>query len=55
MGAGRCGSIVQMLNNNNNYTPTYARKQWYNWTKKNWYEHVPKSVETSHGGKVIKL
>ena len=29
-----------------NYTSTYARKQGYNWTKKHWYEHVPKSVET---------
>jgi hypothetical protein len=37
-----------------NYTSTYARKQGYNWTK-HWYEHVPKSVETSHGGKVIIL
>jgi hypothetical protein len=26
------------------YTSTYARKHWY--------EHVPKSVETSRGGKV---
>ena len=35
-----------------NYTSTYARKQGQSWTKKNWYEHVPKSVETSQGGKV---
>jgi len=27
----------------------------YNWTKKHWYEHVPKSVETSQGGKVTIL
>ena len=38
-----------------NYTSTYARKQGYNWTKKHWYEHVPKSVETSKGGKVTIL
>ena len=38
-----------------NYTSTYARKQGYNWTKKHWYEHVPKSVETSQGGKVTIL
>ena len=30
-----------------NYTSTYARKQWY--------EHIPKSVETSQGGKVTIL
>jgi len=35
-----------------NYTSTYASKQGYNWIKKHWYEHVPKSVETSQGGKV---
>ena len=37
-----------------NYTSTYARKEGYKWTKKkkNWYEHVPKSVETSKRGKV---
>ena len=29
-----------------NYTSTYVRKQGYNWTKKRWHEHVPKSVET---------
>jgi len=23
----------------------------YNWTKRHWYEHVSKSVETSQGGK----
>jgi hypothetical protein len=38
-----------------NYTLTYARKRGYNWTKKLWYEHVPKSVETSQGGKVTIL
>jgi len=38
-----------------NYTSTYARKQGYNWTKKHWYEHVTKSVETSQGGKVTIL
>ena len=38
-----------------NYTSTYARKQGYNWIKKHWYEHVPKSVETSKGGKVTIL
>jgi len=38
-----------------NYTSTYARKQGYNWTKKHWYEHVPKSVETIQGGKVTIL
>jgi len=38
-----------------NYTSTYARKQGYNWTKKHWYEHVPKSAETSQGNKVTIL
>jgi len=38
-----------------NYTSTYAKKQGYNWTKKHWYEHVPKSVETSQRGKVTVL
>jgi len=38
-----------------NYTSTYTRKQGYNLTKKHWYEHVPKSVETSQGGKVTIL
>ena len=38
-----------------NYTSTYARKQGYNWTKKRWYEHVPKSVEKSQGGRVTIL
>ena len=37
-----------------NYTSTYARKQGY-MDKKHWYEHVPKSVETSQGGKVTIL
>jgi len=31
---------------------TYVRKQGYNWPKKHWYEHVPKSVETGQGGNV---
>jgi hypothetical protein len=35
-----------------NYTSTYARKQGFNWTK-NWYEHVPKTVEISQGGKAL--
>jgi len=38
-----------------NYTLTYVRKQGYNWTKKHWYEHVPKSVETGQGGNVAIL
>jgi len=38
-----------------NYTSTYARKQGYNWKKKHWYELVPKSVDTSQGGKVTIL
>ena len=38
-----------------NYTSTNARKQGHRWTKKNWYEHVPKSVETSQEGKVTIL
>jgi len=38
-----------------NYTSTYARKQGVQLDKKRWYEHVPKSVETSQGGKVSKL
>ena len=38
-----------------NYTSTYARKQGYNWTKKHWFEHVPKLVEKSQGGKVTIL
>jgi len=38
-----------------NYTSTYVRKQGYNWTKKHWYEHVPKSVETGQGGNVTIL
>ena len=37
------------------YTSTYARKQGYKLDKKHWYEHVPKSVETSQGGKVTIL
>jgi hypothetical protein len=42
-------------NNNNNYTSIYARKQGYILNKKHWYEHVPKSVETSRGGMVTIL
>jgi len=38
-----------------NYTSTYAKKQGYNLTKKHWYDYVPKSVETSQGGKVTIL
>jgi hypothetical protein len=37
------------------YTSTYVRKQVYNWTKKHWYEHVSKSVETGQGGNVTIL
>jgi hypothetical protein len=37
------------------YTSTYARRQGYKWTKKNWKEYVPKSVQTSQGGKVTLL
>jgi len=37
-----------------NYTSTYARKRVQT-DKKRWYEHVPKSVETSQGGKVTIL
>ena len=32
-----------------------CKETGYNWTKKQWYEHVPKSVETSQGGKVTIL
>ena len=42
--------IINMIVCVHNYTSTYARKRGYNWTKKHWYEHVPKSVETSQGG-----
>jgi hypothetical protein len=38
-----------------NYTSTDRRKQGYNWTKKYWYEHVPKLVETGQGGNVTIL
>ena len=38
-----------------NYTSAYVRKQEYNWTKQIRYEHVPKSVETSVGGKLTIL
>jgi len=44
-----------MINCVHNYTSTYARKQRHSWIKKHRYEHVPKSVETSQGGKVIIL
>jgi hypothetical protein len=37
------------------YTSTYARKQGVQLGEKHWYEHVPKSVETSRGGKVTIL
>ena len=37
-----------------NYTSTYARKR-VKLDKKHWYEHVPKSVETSQGGRVTIL
>jgi hypothetical protein len=36
------------------YTSTCARKQG-TIRQKHWYEHVPKSVETSRGGKVTIL
>jgi len=38
-----------------NYTSTYVRKQGYNWKKKHWDKRVPKSLETSQGGKVTIL
>jgi hypothetical protein len=39
-----------------NYISTYSRKQGVKLDKKkHWFEHVPKSVETSQGGKVIIL
>ena len=38
-----------------NYTLTYVNKQGYNWTKKHWYEYVPKSVETGQEDKVTIL
>jgi hypothetical protein len=37
-----------------NYTSTYARKR-LKLDKKYWYKHVPKSTETSQGGKVTTL
>jgi hypothetical protein len=37
-----------------NYTLTYARKR-VQLDKKQWCEHIPKSVETSQGGKVTIL
>jgi hypothetical protein len=37
-----------------NYTSTYARKR-VKLDKKHWYQHVPKSIETSQGGKVTTL
>ena len=36
------------------YTSTYARKR-VQLDKRHWYEHVPKSLETSQGGKVNTL
>jgi len=41
-------------NNNNNNNNKYARKR-VQLDKKHWYEHAPKSLETSQGGKVIIL
>ena len=38
-----------------NYTSTYAKKAGVQLDKNHWYEHVPKSVETSQGGKVTIL
>jgi hypothetical protein len=38
-----------------NYASTYVRKQGYKWTKKHWYEHAPKSVQTGQGGNVTIL
>ena len=38
-----------------NYTSPDVRKQGYIWTKKHWYEHVPKSVETGQGGNLTIL
>ena len=38
-----------------NCTSIYVRKKGYNWTKKLWYEHVPKSVETGQRGNVTIL
>jgi len=37
-----------------NYTSTYARKR-VQMDKKHWYEHMPKSVETSQEGKLTIL
>ena len=37
-----------------NYTLTYARK-WGKIDNKHWYDHVPKSVETCHEGKLNML
>jgi len=37
-----------------NYTSTYATRQGYNWTKKRWYEHVPKSIETRQGNHIVE-
>jgi len=38
-----------------NYNSKYARKRVQLDKKKPWYEHVPKSVETSQGVKVTIL
>jgi hypothetical protein len=46
--------IKGMIECVHNYTSTHARKQ-VKLNKKHWYEHVPKSVETSRGGKVTIL
>jgi len=35
-----------------NYTATYVKKTEVQLDTKHWYEDVPKSVETSQGGKV---
>jgi hypothetical protein len=40
--------LVVVVNNNNNNN----NKERVQLDKKHWYEHVPKSVETSRGGKV---
>ena len=38
-----------------NYTVTYARKLGVKLDNRHWYDHVPKSVEISHEGKVTIL
>ena len=32
-----------------------SKETWVQLNKKHWYEHVPKSVETSQGGKITIL